>query len=267
MAALAGALIASPAAANHGIQVEGNCFGSGSGDNATGIRQSPVQPGTCGDHDGDGRIGDMEDADGDNTFGSIQAAVGAVAHNGRISIVASGTFPEALRLTPEEGASITLEAAPGVDANLEAVVQGQAGGEDRITSPGIFIKGCGDCRVIVRNLTIRNWAEGVRVGAGSVALIDDVRMDGNLNFGIRVRGHSYALITDSNIAGTGFRKGAAGAGEPDPGIGIKYTKRASGTIFDTAVSGSAGAGIDVQRREVHRDGLRLDNNNPNRVLR
>ncbi len=87
-------VIAPPAWANHPVFVEGNCFGPGMGDTATGLRQSPVEPGTCGDYDGDGRIGMAEDNDGDNNFGTINAALTAVAQNGRVTIVANGTYGE-----------------------------------------------------------------------------------------------------------------------------------------------------------------------------
>jgi hypothetical protein len=87
----ASALIATPALANHPVVVEGNCFGPGVGTTATGLQASPVPPGSCGDYDGDGRIGAAEDADMDNTYGTITAAITAVAANGRVTIVRSAS--------------------------------------------------------------------------------------------------------------------------------------------------------------------------------
>lgn len=262
-----GTLLAAPASANHPVLVEGNCFGRGSGETATGLQRMVVAPGTCGDYDGDGRIGESEDADGDNNFGTINAAVEAVAHNGRVVIVASGVFPESVVLRPVEQASLTLEASPGVDANIDAVVQGEPGGEERIQGPGILIDGCDDCRVAVRGITTRNWTDGIRVTRRSHVLLEDVNADNNLNFGIRVRGRSRVVIDDASVSGTGYRKGAAGAGEPNPGIGIKFTRYASGLISHTTVTGSEAAGIDVRQRRVNRVDLRLFDNNPNRKLR
>lgn len=264
---LASMLLAAPASANHPVQVEGNCFGRGSGMTATGLQSGVVPPGACGDHDGDGRIGEAEDDDGDNTFGTITAAVESVAHNGRVLIVSSGTFPETVVLQPVEQGSVTLEASPSVDANIDAVVQGQVGGETRATSPGIVINGCAECRVIVRNVTVRNWTDGIRVRGHSRALLDDVTAEGNLNFGIRVRGRSRVVVDDSTVNGTGYRKDANGAGEARPGTGIKFTRHAGGVISHTTVTGSEAAGIDVHQRRVNRVALTLFDNSPNRKLR
>ena len=149
-------VLASPASANHPVFVEGNCFGPGAGATATGLQQSPVPAGTCGDYDGDRRIGAAENEDGDNSYGTIRAAA-AVANNGLVTVVANGTFPEVVRLKPTNGANITLQAAPGVQANIDAVVQGQPNGEFRANRPGIIVDGCDDCRVTVRNVVTRNW--------------------------------------------------------------------------------------------------------------
>src|SRR5436305_14614155 len=85
--------------ANHPVLVEGNCDSPVPG-------TTLVSPGTCGDFDGDGRIGTAEDTDGaDRIFGTLNAALGpgtgAAAGtganlNGRILIVASGRFAEQL---------------------------------------------------------------------------------------------------------------------------------------------------------------------------
>lgn len=262
-----GTLLVGPASANHPVLVEGNCFGRGSGMNATGLQRGVVPPGTCGDYDGDGRIGESEDADGDNNFGTINAAVESVAHNGRVLVVSSGTFPETVVLRPVERGSLTLEASRGVDANIDAVVQGQPGGDERSRAPGILIDGCADCRVVVRHITTRNWTDGVRVRGASRAALENVTAENNLNFGFRVRGTSRVLIEDSSVTGTGYRKGGDGAGEARPGTGIKFTKHTQGLISHTTVSGSEAAGIDVRKKKVNRVALRLFDNNPNRVLR
>src|SRR5918993_3800996 len=87
------------ASANHPVLVEGNCDSPVPG-------TTIVTVGTCGDFDGDGRIGTAEDTDGaDRIFGTLNAALGpgtgaaagtGANHNGRITIVTSGRFAETL---------------------------------------------------------------------------------------------------------------------------------------------------------------------------
>ena len=56
--------------ANHPVLVEGNCDSPVPG-------TTIVEKGTCGDYDGDGRIGTAEDTDGaDRIFGTLKAALG-----------------------------------------------------------------------------------------------------------------------------------------------------------------------------------------------
>src|SRR6185503_15329024 len=81
------------ASANHPVLVEGNCDSPVPG-------TTLVAPGTCGDFDGDGRIGTAEDTDGaDRIFGTLNAALGpgtgaaagtGANYNGTVLIVASG---------------------------------------------------------------------------------------------------------------------------------------------------------------------------------
>ncbi len=235
--------LATPAAANHPVYVEGNCFGPGAGDAATGLRQSPVAAGTCGDYDGDGLIGKAEDRDGDNNYGTIGAAVTAVANNGRVTIVASGTFPEVVRLQPMNGASISLEAAPGVDANIDAVVQGNPDNAARSAGPGIVIDGCNTCRVTVRNIMTRNFTDGVRVRGRSHVHLDQLHAENNISYGVHVMGRSRVSISNSQVNATGFRADADGPDQPDPGVGVFYEGRSKGSIHRSSVTGSALAGV------------------------
>ncbi len=235
--------LATPAAANHPVYVEGNCFGPGAGDAATGLRQSPVTPGTCGDYDGDGRIGRAEDRDGDNNYGSINAALTAIAQNGRVVIVASGTFPEVVKLAPTAGGNVSLEAAEGVDANIDAVVQGDPGNTARSAAPGIIIDGCGQCRVTVRNVMTRNWTDGVRVLGRSHVHLDELRAENNIDYGVHVMGRAKVSISNSQINATGFRADAEGPDQPDPGVGVFYEGRSKGSIHRSSVTGSALAGV------------------------
>src|SRR5688572_19028551 len=112
------------ASANHPVLVEGNCDSPVPG-------TTIVAQGTCGDFDGDGRIGSAEDTDGaDRIFGTINAALGpgsgaaagtGANQNGQITIVTSGRFAEKLIIT---GANVGLQGAPGVSASIDAVLQG-----------------------------------------------------------------------------------------------------------------------------------------------
>ncbi|HYG82969.1 MAG TPA: hypothetical protein VD861_21410, partial [Pyrinomonadaceae bacterium] len=115
--------------ANHPVYVEGNCDSPSPGTTVL----PPGSEGTCGDYDGDNRIGAAEDTDGaDRIFGTLRAALGAgtpagtgVNHNGKIIIVTSGRFAELLVIgNPPTGTSgegtaspgnVTIEAAPGVE--------------------------------------------------------------------------------------------------------------------------------------------------------
>ncbi len=190
--------------ANHPVLVEGNCDSPVPG-------TTLVSPGTCGDFDGDGRIGTAEDTDGaDRIFGTINAAIGpgtgaaagtGANHNGAVTIVRSGRFAETIYIgqafTGPGGVGIaspgnvTLEAAPGVDADINAVLQGdpQGGNTVRQGQPGIAISYLtnADSRVVtLRNLTVRNFDVGIWANNASKVVIENCRVENNLNAGIRV---------------------------------------------------------------------------------
>lgn len=246
------------ASANHPVLVEGNC-------------DSPV-PGTtivninaCGDYDGDGRIGTAEDTDGaDRIFGTLEAAIGpgegaaagtGANHNGKIIIVRSGRFAEALYIGQNlqgpgapgiaDPGNVTIEAAPGVEANIDAVFQGDPGGGNttRQGGTGIQIVYNNLNRVVtLRNLQIRNWSNGITVSGGQVH-IDRCRLENNLNYGIRVTGSSRVTITNTQVESTGFRIGTGGSSTAAPGHGIQFEDSSQGRIAFSDVSHSAGAGI------------------------
>lgn len=260
-------MVATPAWANHPVTVEGNCFGPGSGATATGLRMSPVEPGTCGDHDGDGLIGAAEDEDLDNNFGTITAALEAVAQNGTVSIVTNGVFPEAVRLTPVQGSSVTLEAAPGVRATVDAVVQGQAGNADRAGKAGLYIRGCKRCNVTVRNLTTRNFARGVSVHGPSNVLLGGVRAEGNLNYGFTAVDGARLTVRHASVNATGFRKDAAGVAKANPGIGVRIGGNAKASIYQSTISNSRSAGLKAPRDSVRLRGVQVFGNAPNYALR
>ncbi len=228
--------------ANHPVLVEGNCFGAGA------AQRTMVPPGTCGDYDGDGRIGTAEDTDDpqDRVFGTINGANSAAGagNNGTITIVTSGTFPEVVTLT----GNITLQAAPGVTANIDAVVQGESGSGMRQGQPGIIVNAPANRYVVIRNIVSKNWTSGIQINGDSRVSIQDSKFENNVNYGIEVTGNARVSISNSVVNSTGFRLNP-GTGDfptnvtPNPGRGIEFDGNSSGSIFGTTVSGSFDAGI------------------------
>jgi hypothetical protein len=225
------------------------------------------------DFDGDGRIGLAEDTDGDDRiFGTITAALGAdngaANQNGRVTIVTSGRFHEQLIISNANG-NTTIEAAPGVEATIDAVATGTRASQ--FNSPtsnntirqgqeGIIVNSPNNRYVTLRNLVVRNWREGILVLNQSRITIDNVRLEGNVNFGIHVTGDSRALITHSQVSSTGYRVGATGSFPtpqiPTPGSGIVYENTSRGVVAHTTVSGNfrvglaANFGAFVEARDV-----------------
>lgn len=262
---------ASTALANHPVFVEGNCnvppAGSSTIPGATGA--------ACGDYDGDGLIGTAEDNDGDRVFGTINGANSAagVNNNGTITIVTSGTFAEIVTLT----GNVTLQAAPGVDANIDAVLQGDSGSGARQGQPGIIVNAPANRYVVIRNITSRNWTSGIQVNGASRVAIENCILEHNINYGIEVTGGARVKIDRSQVIATGFRLNP-GTGDfpsnqnkPNPGVGISFENISTAAVFRTEVSGSFGAGIAVasggfgQRQNVTMQDVYLFDNNPDTI--
>lgn len=266
---LAGAgLWAVPAYANHPVLVEGNCLVPPAGSSQT------VPAGTCGDYDGDGVIGAAEDTDGDRVFGTIGAALGvsggtdatSVNQNGKVIIVTSGTFAEVVMIT----GNVTLEAAAGVEANIDAVLQGDAGSGARQGAPGIIVDAPRNRYVTIRNIESRNWTNGIEVRGESRVAISDCRIENNINYGILVSDRARVKIDKCEVHATGFRLNPdtgdfpSADFQPNPGDGIAFEDQSKGAVFRTEVSGSFGAGIskDTSSR-VDLEDIYLFDNNPN----
>ncbi len=247
--------------ANHPVLVEGNC-------NSPVPGTTLVAPGTCGDFDGDGRIGTAEDTDGaDRIFGTLNAALGpgtgaaagtGANFNGKIIIVESGRFAELLIIGnpiagfPNTGSAnpgnLTIEAAPGVEANIDAVFQDDpAGGNNaRQGRPGIIINylpAFSDRVVTLRNLAIRNYLVGVDILSSSRVNIDNCRFENNTRSNIRVRDGSMVALTNSQVQSAGFRIGTLPA-PGEPGDGIQVFSTAKLRVADTTISHNKGAGIN-----------------------
>jgi hypothetical protein len=249
--------------ANHPVFVEGNCFGDGS------VSRTAVPPGTCGDYDGDGRIGTAEDTDApfDRVFGTINAALGStgINQNGTITIVASGVFQEVVTLA----GNVTLQAAPGVEANIDAVLQGRPPLQGQ---PGIIVNsGSFDHTQVIRNITSKNWTSGIRVMGRSRVAIENCRLENNVNYGIEILDNARVTISDTKVRGTGFRINPVTGTSPspvgpNPGIGIEFAGNSNGTVFSTSVSQSFRAGIsDVSTGSVCVALINLFDNSPNLV--
>ena len=243
--AVAALTLSSLALANHTVLVEGES-----------------------DFDGDGLLGADEDGDGDQVFGTVGAGVAGVSDNGRVMIVTSGRFLESVRL---EGAGVSiLEAAPGVDAIIEAF---EGGGDAdannrRQQAPGIVVHTDGSFPIEIRNIVSRNWTTGIVVRGSSRVTIDNVRLDSNVDYGIRVQGDSKVVVTDSQVNSSGYRKsgslGATPGGDipPNPGIGIEFEDNSSGLVSFTTVAHSFGTGI-MSNRKVRLLANTVFDNNPN----
>ena len=248
--------------ANHPVLVEGNCLGDGT------AQRTLVPPGICGDYDGDGLIGTAEDNDTpfDRVFGTINAANSAtgINNNGTITIVANGTFPEVVMIT----GNVTLQAAPGVIANIDAVVQGEAGSGARQSQPGIIVNSTVNNAVVIRNILSKNWTSGIRIMGDSRVSIQNCRFENNVNFGIEVLGNARVTIVKSSVRATGFRISAIGGfpfnNAPNPGTGIHFIGNSSGSIFSTSVSGSFSTGIsDFSTGTVCAFAINVFDNSPN----
>ncbi len=239
--------------ANHPVLVEGNCDSPMPG-------TTLVTPGTCGDFDGDGRIGTAEDTDGaDRIFGTINAALGpgtgaaagtGANFNGRVLIVASGRFAEQVSISSPTTGNVQLEAAPGVDADIDAVLQGDPAGGNitRQNGIGILVDMPGNGTVTLRNLTVRNFQVGLQSQNKSRINIDNCRFDNNRDFGLRALLTSRLTINDTKITSTGFRVGAGVINTPSPntGNGIQFEASSGGYISNTVIANSFGAAISNQ---------------------
>jgi hypothetical protein len=237
------------------------------------------------DFDGDGRVGQAENNDGPAgdplglTFGTIAGCLGAlnaaIGQNGACQIVTSGNFVEVVSITNQ----VTIEAAPGVVANIEAFV---APADPRLqefptaaadpfalqAAPGIIINSPDDRYVVLRNLVITNWTDGIRIMGASHVLLDNVRIDHNISNGINVLDTAKVAIRNSQITSTGYRLNPRTgnfptANPPTPGVGINFQGSSRGEIRNSVISGNFDEGLNVARSAkvsvLGRDNLFFDN--------
>jgi hypothetical protein len=243
-AGLAVSLVPAPAEANHPVLVEGNNAANG------GPGTTVVPPGTGGDHDGDGLVGTAEDFDNstDRVFGTLNAALGAVnggaSNNGHILIVTSGRFAEQLTITPNR--VVIIEAAPGVQATIDAVLAGDAGSAARQAGAGITINPAATPdhrRVVLRNLVVRNFHVGVFAAGAARVTLENCRFDSNLAANIMAGGAARLTVAHCSVSAGGVRLGSGVGNDPAPGYGIAVVEGASALICHTTITGNAAAGI------------------------
>ncbi len=103
--------------------------------------------------------------------------------------------------------------------------------------------------VVIRNISVRNWRTGIHIDGASRVLIDDCRLEHNVNYGIEVNEAARVVVTNSAVTGTGFRLNPATGdfpttSAPNPGHGISFEDTSSGIVSFTTISGSFGAGIN-----------------------
>ncbi len=242
--------------ANHPVLVEGNC------ESPTPGTITVPTAGTCGDYDGDGRVGTAEDTDGaDRIFGTLEAALGpgtgaaagtGANQNGSITIVTSGRFPTSMVITANPSPSgtqgtVMVQAAPGVEAILDAVLQGDPTGLNgrREMQVGVVVNTGPRSRVILRNLTIRNFVEGIRALGDSNLTVENCRLENNLFYGVRMLGNSRLGMVRTSVIGTGFRVSPSGvcpsaSCTPTPAYAISFEENTAGTVAHSHVSGNLG---------------------------
>lgn len=241
------------------------------------------------DFDGDGRIGQAEDQDGAAgdpsglTFGTITGCLGAlnaaINQNGTCQIVTSGNFAEVINITNQ----VTIAAAPGVEANIEAFLAGPDPRRQQFptaamnanalqAAPGIVINSPANRYVILRNLSVTNWTDGIRVNGTSHVLIDNVRVDHNINNGIVVNDSAEVLIQNSQITSTGFRLNPAtgdfpGVMAPAPGVGLNLLGTSHVRAVNSTISGNfAQAVLHAKNADFDDDDLTtFDNNRRNEL--
>ncbi len=247
--------------ANHSVFVEGESDFDGDGSVVNGAQA--------------GMVGALtEDTDGDQVFATFAAAIANINNNGSVTCVTSGRFGEGINLDVDNntlanttGGNIIIQAAPGVDCNIEAFFGGAgnagrsanfsadnaAANTGRQAAPGITIDTPVDRQVIIRNLVIENWADCVTVSGTSRVVLDNVRCNNNIGVGVRVADTANVELVNSSILSAGFRQTGGGTNFPsgtgatdDPnfdGRGVVCTGTSTCRLTTSQVKASCNDGV------------------------
>jgi hypothetical protein len=97
--------------------------------------------------------------------------------------------------------------------------------------------------VTLRNLSIRNFEEGVTVVLGSRVMIDNCRIENNRDYGVQVRDLAQVVIKNSTINNTGRRIPVSGPATPGHGLSVEGGNNAKARVYDSVFSNNVGAGI------------------------
>jgi parallel beta-helix repeat protein len=142
---------------------------------------------------------------------------------------------------------VIIQAAPGVNAEIDAVLQGDpAGGNTaRQNGPGIFVvyNAGTQSTVTLRNLTIRNFLDGISIWVSSKVIIDRCRIEHNRDHGVRVQDAAKVVIVNSTVSSNGRRIPVSGPSSPGNGITANACSTCEVRVAETTVSHNVGAGI------------------------
>ena len=247
--------------ANHSVLVEGESDFDGDGSVINGVQSGPA-----------GALD--EDTDDDQVFATFGAALANINNNGSVTCVTSGRFGERLNLdvtnnnsSNASGGNIIVQAAPGIDCNLEAFFggPGNAGRSGNFSDnnatantarqalPGVVINTPVDRQVIIRNLTIQNWTDCIRVLGNSRVVLDGVKCNNNIGAGIRVGDEANVDVIGSTILSSGFRQTGGAIDFPsgegaltDPGFdgrGVICTGISTCRLTNSQVKASCNDGV------------------------
>ncbi len=108
---------------------------------------------------------------------------------------------------------------------------------------GPLLAGQAGSSFTLRNLTVRNWLIGMRVGGSVRLMVEHCRFDNNLNYGIQMLSSSRITMNNSQIAHTGRREGSVNPA-PSPGAGIQFADTTGGYLNNSRIVNSAGPGIN-----------------------
>src|SRR5690606_25072293 len=96
------------------------------------------------------------------------------------------------------------------------------------------------------NITVKNFRTGILI-QGAFVTLENVKVENNVDYGIRVQSISTVSIVNSSITSTGYRQSSIGdfpsINAPAPGYGLSFEDSSSGNIVSSIVSNNFARGI------------------------